>query len=132
MPGTKHQEITERRAEIAKLRLAGVRNQRLLASRFGVSAATINSDFKAIDAEWKRQATAYTDEYKAIQNERYEALIAAHWEKAMGGKGFDTDRVLAAMAGQAKLLGLDAPAKQDINLDQVTYQIVGMSPEDLA
>jgi hypothetical protein len=96
----------------------------------GVSIATINADFKELDVEWKQQATEYTDEYKAIQNERYESLIAAHWEKAMGGKGFDTDRVLAAMSQQAKLLGLDAPAKQDVNLDHVIREYVGVDPDD--
>lgn len=110
------EEIIERRTEIAKLRLAGVRDQRVLASRLGVDQSTISRDFRAIDAEWKQQATEYTDEYKALQNERYEALIAAHWTKAMDGKGFDTDRVLAAMSQQAKLLGIDAPVKREDKL----------------
>ena len=110
------QEIIERRREVARLRLAGVRDQSTISSMLGVDQSTISRDFKAIDQEWKDSTLTDTDAHKATQNERYEALIAAHWEKALAGKGFDTDRVLAAMAQQAKLLGIDAPQKSDVNL----------------
>ena len=112
------------------MRLSGVRDQRSIAAAIGVSVGTINGDFKALDRAWKDSALADTDAHKAIQNERYESLIAAHWEKAMLGKGFDTDRVLAAMAQQAKLLGIDAPQKTDMNLGGSLIREYVVIPEE--
>lgn len=136
MAGKKAQEqqaIAERRATVARLRLSGVRDQRSIAAQLGVSLGTINGDFKAIDQMWRESTLADTDSHMATQNERYEALIAAHWDKALQGKGFDTDRVLAAMSQQSKLLGLDRPTKQQIEVEGEipVIRIVGMADGEL-
>ena len=125
----RQQEVIERRALVAKRRLAGVRDQRTLAAELGVSVGTINGDFKALNEQWKASALSDTDTYISLQNERYESLIGAHWEKAMQGKGFDTDRVLKAMDQQADLLGLKQPAKQHVEMDGGLNIIIDGIPE---
>ena len=112
------QEMIERRAKVASLRLAGIRNQRRIASELGVSAATINRDFKALDREWQARAVDDIATEKGLDLDRTERLIQAHWQDAIKGKWLATDRVLALMQHRAKLLGLEAPAKQDITLGE--------------
>lgn len=90
--------------------------QEQLAAHFGVDQSTISRDLSTLRKRWEKQALENVDERIGIQDAQYNALIHAHWEKAMLGKGFDTDRVLAAMSGQAKLLGLDRPTKSEVNV----------------
>ena len=106
--------------------------QTMLAERYGVSQQQISQDVRLLKRRWQESALSKTDERIALQDAQYKALIGAHWTKAMEGKGFDTDRVLQAMSQQAKLLGLEQPAKQQIDLDGgVRLEIVGMADEDL-
>lgn len=128
----KEQEILERRSRVAQFRLGGVRNQRQIAKALGVSVATINRDFKALDAEWRERAAADIAVEKAIDLDRIDRLIMALWDKAAKeGRWLATDRVIALMQHRAKLLGLEAPAKQDINMQHVVREYVGINPEDV-
>lgn len=128
----KEQEILERRSRVAQFRLGGVRNQRQIAKALGVSVATINRDFKALDAEWRERAAADIAVEKAIDLDRIDRLIMALWDKAAKeGRWLATDRVLSLMQHRAKLLGLEAPAKQDINMQHVVREYVGINPEDV-
>jgi AcrR family transcriptional regulator len=126
-PAHVDQQIIERRMRVAQLRLGGVRNQRTIASRLGVSVATINRDFKALDAEWKKRAADDIDVEKAIDLDRTERLIASLWEQALKGKWLATDRIISLMQHRARLLGLDAPQKREdthtVNLTIMAEQI---------
>ena len=62
----RQQEILERRREVARLRLSGVRKQREVAALLNVSIGTINSDFKAIDEQWAQETTMDVDSEKRI------------------------------------------------------------------
>ncbi len=115
-PAHTEQQMIERRMRVASMRLAGVRNQRQIADQLGVSPATINRDIKALNAEWRQRAAADVATEKGLDLDRTERLIAALWKSATEGKWLATDRVLALMQHRAKLLGLEAPEKQDINV----------------
>lgn len=104
--------MLERRAEVARLRLSGVRNQTEIAERLGVSQQTISRDFIALDKEFRERAAADHATVKGLMLERIEAMIEGLWPAAATGGYLSVDRVVALMDREAKLLGLDAPVKQ--------------------
>ena len=61
------------------------------------------------------------EEYRRLEGERLDALLAVATHQALTGKRslLAIDRVLAIMDRRAKLMGLDAPIRQQI--EQVTY-----------
>ena len=66
-----------------------------------------------------------------MELERLSALDAAHWDKAMQGNGEATDRVLRIMERRAKLLGLDAPIK--VNVERTIRELArerGLTEEE--
>lgn len=125
----KEQEMLERRSRVAQFRLGGVRNQRQIAKALGVSVATINRDFKALDAEWRERAAADIAVEKAIDLDRLDRLIMALWDKATKeGRWLATDRVLSLMQHRAKLLGLEAPQRrEDTHRIEVTQIVQGIA-----
>lgn len=109
----RQQEILERRREVARLRLSGVRDQRDVAARLDVSLGTINGDFKAINEQWAQETTMDVDAEKQLDLARIEALIAVLWPIAMTGKAHIVDRIVSLMQHRAKLLGLEAPQRRE-------------------
>ena len=124
-------EREARRAQVARLLLAGVTDQRAIAEKLGVSQPTISRDIKHIEKDWQQAAVQDIAAAKGKDLARTERLIAALWESAIKGKWLATDRVLALMQHRARLLGLEAPAKQDINMQHVIREYVGINPEDV-
>ncbi len=112
------QKITERRRAVAALRLKGVRKQAEVAVLLGVSVGTINADFKALDADFQERAAADIRVEKGIDLARIEAMIASLWDRALDpackSQTWLIDRVLSLLQHKAKLLGLEAPAKIDV------------------
>lgn len=114
----RQQEILERRREVARLRLSGVRDQREVAARLDVSVGTINGDFKAINEQWAQETTMDVDAEKQIDLARIDALIVALWDKARDGDERAIAQVLNLMQHRAKLLGLNAPEKRELSGDE--------------
>lgn len=104
----------ERQREVLKLRTQGLTFQEI-ADRLGYKGRTGVYDAfrKALQATIQEPA----DEARRVEVERLDKLIAAIWSEAMAGKLFAIDRVLMIMDRRAKLLGLDAPQKVDIQGD---------------
>ena len=107
------QRKIERRMMVARFRLSGIRNQRHIASEVGVSVATINRDFKALDAEWRERSSEDVAAAKGIDLDRLDRMIVALWDDAINGKWLAIDRILNLMHHRAKLLGLNAPEKRE-------------------
>lgn len=73
------------------------------------------------------------EQMRQIEGLRYDALQRAHWAKAMNGSGWDTDRILRIMEQRARLFGLNAPTRNQIEvltndtvqaaIDQLTREI---------
>lgn len=59
------------------------------------------------------------DEYRALENLRLDALWEVAYERALVGNLAAIDRCLAIMARRAKLNGLDAPSR--LNVEQDIY-----------
>jgi predicted transcriptional regulator len=118
-PNARQSEIEReaRRARVAALLLAGVRDQTRIAEQLGVSQPTISRDIKAIEARWAQEAVQDIAAAKGQDLERIERLIQALWQDAIRGKWLATDRVLNLMQHRAKLLGLEAPKNVNITLE---------------
>lgn len=117
-PSARQDEVQReaRRVRVAQLLLAGVRDQSRIAEQLGVGQSTISRDIKTLEARWAVEAVQDIAAAKGLDLERIERLISALWGDAIKGKWLATDRVLSLMQHRAKLLGLEAPEKADINV----------------
>src|SRR3972149_1657318 len=107
-------EIEQRREIVAANILAG-NTYVTIGKALDISPATVCSDFKAILAQW-RENYAYTiDEWIAVQLRRLDVLINSIWDKSKEGDLAAMDRVMRLMERQRRLLGLDAPIRQEIS-----------------
>ena len=55
-----------------------------------------------------------TEQVRALEVARLEALVAAHWTKAIGGDIASTKLCIEISARKCRILGIDAPTKVDI------------------
>ena len=109
----KETERQARRARVAALLLAGVTDQRRIAEQLDVSQPTISRDIRAIEADW--QATAVQDiaAAKGKDLERIERAVAGIWPKVKNGDERAVAQFVNLLQRRAKLLGLDAPQRQE-------------------
>jgi len=125
--------VTERRAYVISMRKAGATYDQIAdmaIQHFGREALpnAWSGSFASTDVQRtldkiKRGMHDDLREYMWFQIQRYESLIRAHWPQAMKGHEGHTDRVLKAMQGMNKLMGLDAPQKLDVRVEQIDTRI---------
>lgn len=108
----KKMEIEERRKIVSANILAGS-NYRDIAEALGVSPATICKDFKAILADWRKQTNEIIGDWVPLELGRLDTALKAIWDDVRKGDLRAIDRMVKIMERRAKLLGLDAPAKQE-------------------
>jgi len=114
-------ERTEEQARIdteaLKLRSRGFTYQQI-ADSMGVSKQGAWDRVKRALADIPREAA---EEYRALECERLDALLAVATHQALTGKRslFAIDRCIMIMDRRAKLLGLDAPIKSQV--ETITY-----------
>lgn len=82
---SKRDAIEYRRSQVAKKRLLGW-TQRQLADHFDVSAATINSDLKALDKRWREAADIDVAEHRGRQLGAIHELKKILWLQIYGEK----------------------------------------------
>ncbi len=126
----KRQEIIERRARVAALRLGGMRDQSRIAAHLGVSPPTIHRDCRILDAQWRAHAVADVATEKGLDLDRLECLIAAVWPEAMRGNLPAVDRLTRLLERKAKLLGLDAPERMAVAQQGLTTVVQIVAPAD--
>lgn len=103
-----------------------------LAERYGVGQSQISDDIKLINKRYRDAALIDTQERIGKQLAAYDAIKESHLPLAIEGKTRSAEVVMQALTGEAKLLGLEAPAKQDITMDAgVRVEIVGVADEDM-
>lgn len=131
------QRQIERRARVARLRLAGVRDQRLIAAQLGVHHSTISRDMKWLDQQYEQRAYESTARWKGLLIERYEELLIGLWQAARGDAATRTapdltalKRLIEICRELAKLTGAYAPVRIDL-LDELVGEGVqlGLSTE---
>lgn len=129
-PG-KAETAAQRRLDALELRKAGL-TYRAIGGRLGVSEAQAYQDVKAALATLAQLEQESADELRRIELDRLDALLGSLWGKATTptekGQAVAVDRVLAIMERRSKLLGLDAPTRQDVK--SAGEQIIRVVYED--
>lgn len=107
--------MEERRVKALELRKAGL-SYRAIAAALDVSEPTAHKDVHTVLARLAKQADGKGEEYRQLELERLDALIASVWSQARGNKkeGIPPDlaamdRLMRLMQQRARLMGLDAP-----------------------
>lgn len=133
MPPSKAQqaETATRRAQLIKLRRAGVRfeDPRILGLGYA-SRGAASKDFKRALEERRDEQAAEASVYRQEENERLDALLEAVWPKATQptpildkegevlGEEIDlraVETVLKLMDRRAKLMGIDMPIRTELS-----------------
>src|SRR5262245_6416294 len=105
----------QRRAEIVRLRVEG-RTLQAIADEIGLSRSAVHesltNELKKLADRSQEAAAAYRE----LTLARLEALFAAVWPKVQDGHVPSVNAAVSILDRQAKLLGLDAPARQETTL----------------
>lgn len=121
-------DATERQRRALELRKAGYGFQ-IIADQLGYKDPS--GAYRAIRAALKKTLQEPADEVRRIELERLDKMLAGLWPQAIKGHTFSVDRVLAIMDRRAKLLGLDAPLKIDIEQRiRQDAESMGLDPDE--
>lgn len=117
-------EAKEKQRQALELRKAGATYE-VIARQLGY-AAPVGAEH-AVKAALKTLLQEPAEEVRKLELERLDALLIKMYSDATRGNQGAVDRVLRIMERRARLLGLDAPVKQDVTSDgkalriEVTY-----------
>jgi hypothetical protein len=141
-------EVAARRAELIRLRRAGVRFEDPRIMRLGYpSRQSATKDFKRALEERRDDQAAEASVYRQEANERIEALLEAVWPRATEptpifkdgeeiGSEIDlkaVETVLKLIDRHAKLNGLDTPVRTELSgVDGGPLALSNASPDELA
>ncbi len=89
-------EVELRRYRILDMKLSGA-TEREIAKREGISHGLVNRDVQKILGELAKQNAGNADQVRALQMERYNALLLQLWDRAMNGDKDAIDRSLRVM-----------------------------------
>ena len=106
----------ERRQRVARLLRTGA-TEGQIAMQLGVSRKTIVGDVAVLRAEWQAAGAQDRDEWIAGELGKLEAIEAECWRLFYNepkGRLFAIDRILAVMERRARLLGLDAAKRVQV------------------
>ena len=119
----------ERQKEALSLRLVGL-SYDAIAER--LEFANRSGAFRAVQAALKKTLQEPADELRTLELERLDSMLLPMMAQAKKGNQGAVDRVLRIMERRAKLLGLDAPTKQEITGSDggpVVIAIGGIDPD---
>lgn len=105
--------VLDRERQVVSLRRRGLTWQDI-ADKTGYSSPS-----GASEAYYRASYRVVSEEVEAIrelENDRLDLLFSAVWEQALAGDYKATDTCLKIMCRRAKLLGLDAPVRQKIEI----------------
>jgi DNA-binding CsgD family transcriptional regulator len=102
----------ELEAECLRLRREGL-THRAIAARLGVAPATAYRRLRHALDEINERNLEDAGTLRGLEMLRLDELQNAIWQRAIDGDGKALDRILAIMGRRTKLLGLDAPQRQE-------------------
>lgn len=102
-------------AECLRLRLDGL-SHRAIAAQLGIAPSTAYKRVAHALSEVNARSAEQAEDLRTIELLRLDELQSAVWEKAVDGDDKALGRVLAIMERRTKLLGLDAPAKGEVEV----------------
>lgn len=123
-------QAAEREKAAFALRIAGATYAQI-AERLGVTTAGAHKMVKRVLERTRAETNEIADELRRVEVERLDALTLTLWKQATAGNLGAVDRVLRVMERRARLLGLDAPAKQDVTSGGQALKLYAIiSPDD--
>lgn len=116
-PASRRQvKVTAKQAKAMKLREAGAKFD-VIAQELGYKSPA--SAYKAVLAGLRKTLTEPAEELRSLEVRRYDTLILAYWQRATNGDVDAFDRVIKAMAGRARILGLNAPERFEHTIKEI-------------
>lgn len=106
-------EVTDKERQALELRKAGATLDQI-AKQLGY--ADPSGVHRAITRALEKIPVQAVADYRAIQNERLERLLLAVWQISLAGDLKAVDRALRILDQQARLLGLNVPAKSEVDV----------------
>lgn len=119
-------QVEERRRKVLALYLSCV-TQPQIAKQIGVDQATISRDLKACRAELRMEREELI-EREAASIDAIERECAVRYQGDKSGEWLD--RRIKCMDRRSKLLGLDAPAKQQVSGIEPKFYLFDPEKED--
>lgn len=104
----------ENRAKALALRKAGA-SLRQIGTELGVSHQAVSKMILKELADLAEHTQDLTVEYRQLELERLDTLTIGLWDRARHGDEAAVDRVLRVMERRARLLGLDAPRRSEVD-----------------
>ncbi len=117
-------KISERDEQILALRRRGWAYRRI-ASALGVGRSTAHGVVTKYLAVVGEEAVKHTEAIRAQELERLDACTDAIWEQVEAGHLGAIDRAIRISAQRAKLLGLDAPVRVQVDSAQDSADTFG-------
>lgn len=114
-----------RNGDVWKAYLSG-QTQCALAEKYGVTQARISQIIRDVRLSIPEETT---DDLRMLDLERLDAVLPAHYRAAKAGDKDGLTGVLKIMERRARLLGMDAPVKQNVTA-AVRYEVVGLDEDD--
>lgn len=103
----------DRQAKALALRKAGIGYQEI-AAELGYAGPA--GAYKAIQTALRKTIQEPADEVRSLELARLDSMLRAIWTRILDGNDYAIDRGLKIMERRAKMLGLDAPTKVNIDL----------------
>ncbi len=120
MATAEEDKIEARQADVIRLRVAGF-NFREIAAELRVSVSTAHADYVEAMKKIRETTRESAEEVRSVELDRLDRMIRALETKAFGdGDTRAIDTLLKVSERRAKLLGLDAPEKHDIQAGVAT------------
>jgi hypothetical protein len=104
--------IQARRLEALDLRKAGF-SYAAIGNRLQVSGEQARLDVMAALKQLSEHQDTETAEYRSLELERLDRMLVSVWSDALKGHLGAIDRVLKISERRSRLMGLDAPVKQE-------------------
>jgi predicted transcriptional regulator len=113
---TSHRRLnrSERRRRAWELRLTGM-SQTAIARTLGCDQTTVSQDLRDCFEVYKKECDAEAVHFAMLTLARLEALLCANWSRAIEGDSKAGALCIKLLEREAKLLGLDAAKKVEVN-----------------
>jgi hypothetical protein len=108
-----HEGSIERRAKALEMRKSGM-TYRAIGAALGVSQCMAHKDVHHVIDILAREARETAEAIREIELERLDAMLAALWPAVEAGDTSSISTALRVAERRARLLGLDAPVKQEV------------------
>jgi hypothetical protein len=120
-------QAAQRRQSAVSLRVAG-RTYAQIADELGVSKQRAYQAVAEAVAEVNQQCRESAEELRRVECERLDAAQAAIWDKVVGGDLKAVETFLKLATRRARLLGLDAPTRTQV---EATGSLASMTDAEL-